>query len=71
MEIKLGKKVRDTITGFEGTVTGIAEYLSGCKRAEVVSNDDPSKEYWFDVQRLGEPLKKPGGPREAPPSRDP
>lgn len=28
----LGKKVKDTITGFEGIATGIAFYLNGCTR---------------------------------------
>lgn len=28
--IKLGQRVRDEITGFEGTATARAEYLNGC-----------------------------------------
>ncbi len=28
--VKLGDKARDTINGFEGIVTGRAEYLYGC-----------------------------------------
>ncbi len=27
---KLGARARDTITGFEGTITGRCEYLTGC-----------------------------------------
>lgn len=30
MNIKLGQKVRDKVTGFEGIATARVEYLSGC-----------------------------------------
>lgn len=30
MAIKLGDKVRDTVTGLEGIVTGITNWISGC-----------------------------------------
>jgi hypothetical protein len=30
MTIKLGQKVRDVITGFEGIATARVEYLNGC-----------------------------------------
>ena len=71
-KIELGQKVTDSLTGFSGTVTAIATYLSGCVRAEVVSLDDPNKEYWFDIQRLGAITKdKPGGYHAPPPSIDP
>jgi hypothetical protein len=33
--IKLGDKVKDTISGFEGIVTGRFEYLNGCVRLGV------------------------------------
>lgn len=49
-----------------------AEYLSGCIRYEVVSKDDPGKEYWFDEERLEKRKSdRPGGFHDAPPSRDP
>jgi len=35
MEIELGEKVRDTITGVEGIVTSRTEYLNGCVQYEV------------------------------------
>jgi hypothetical protein len=32
MTVQLGDKVRDRISGFEGIVIGITEYLYGCRR---------------------------------------
>ena len=37
---KLGKKVRDTISGFEGTVVSEHRYLNGCLRLSVQSSVD-------------------------------
>jgi hypothetical protein len=76
MAVKLGEKVKDTLSGFEGTATGRAEYLYGCVRVQVegVKPDSDGKpvEVWFDEQRLTEASEAPvGGPRGAPPSRDP
>ncbi len=34
-EIKLGQKVRDKITGFEGIATAKTEFLNGCVQYEV------------------------------------
>ena len=34
-EIKLGQKVRDTITGIEGIATSKTEYLNGCVQYEL------------------------------------
>jgi hypothetical protein len=75
MTIKLGKKVKDKITGFEGIVTGVASYLYGCDQYLVTP---PAKDgakvdaYWFDEGRLeviGQGIlpeevqtDKPGGP---------
>ena len=55
-EIKLGEKVRDTVTGFEGIAVARVEYLNGCIQYAVqarVSDDGklPAVEY-FDHQRL-------------------
>lgn len=54
--IKLGQTVRDRITGFQGVVTGIVNYISGCHQALVVPRvkDDGSltDAQWFDLQRL-------------------
>lgn len=52
----LGYDVRDRITTFKGTVTGVVIYLSGCHQALVVpkvGKDGKIIEVsWFDVQRL-------------------
>jgi hypothetical protein len=56
MEIALGMKVKDVITGFAGIVTGFTEYISGCKQALVVppvGSDGSYKDgQWFDRDRL-------------------
>lgn len=57
MSIKLGTTVRDVITGFEGVVTGRAEYLTGCAQVQVVPRvlDKDGKRRdseWFDEQRV-------------------
>ena len=58
MSIELGKKYRDSITGFSGIATGKAEYLYSCRRVELKStelNDGRTIEAeWFDEQRLAE-----------------
>lgn len=75
----LGKKVRDSITGFEGIATARQEQLNGCVRIAVTSKKERSKddgaplELWFDEQRLGikSTREKPtGGPGPVPPSQD-
>ena len=74
--IKLGDRVRDTITGFEGTVTSITRWLNGCDRVSIqpTSLDDkgqPKDANVFDVLQLEVVEKKghkttprTGGPRE-------
>ena len=55
---KLGDKVGDMVTGFEGIVTGHAEYITGCdtylvqprcKAGEAGERPEPQ---WFDEMRL-------------------
>jgi len=78
----LGKKVKDTVTGFEGIITGRIEYISGCLQYAVsppVKEDGTKREgEWFDEQRLevtGDgvalPSRPAGGPApgDAPPIR--
>ena len=77
MTIKLGSKVRDTLTGFEGTATGRTTFLYGCVRICIESTEIQKGEVvenWFDEQRV-ETVKKtkpqvspgssaaPGGPQ--------
>lgn len=56
MEIKLGKKVKDKVTGYEGVATAKVEYLNGCIQYCVipqVGSDGkmPEAEY-IDVHQL-------------------
>lgn len=54
--MELGITVRDRITGFTGTVTGTAHYLTGCNQACVLpplgENGTYREALWFDQQRL-------------------
>ena len=56
MAIKLGSKVRDNITGFEGIATGRTEWLFGCNRVCVepteLKDGKPIEAQWFDEQRM-------------------
>lgn len=56
MNLNIGDKVRDKVSGFSGIVTGIVDYISGCKQALVGPKIDkdgkPIDSQWFDVQRL-------------------
>ncbi len=83
MSIKLGSRVRDTITGFEGILTSRTEYLYGCVRVGVeptgLDKDGNIPETGhFDEQRIAFiktiPMEKSeesnattGGPRPVPP----
>jgi len=53
--VKLGDRVKDSINGFKGIVTGKAEYLNGCVSFLVegeVDKDGKTVNHWFDEQRL-------------------
>lgn len=54
--IKLGSKVRDTLTGFSGTATGKTERLYGCTRIQIepseLKNGKLIEGQWFDEQRI-------------------
>ena len=54
--VQLGDKVKDTITGFSGVVTGYVKYITGCNQALItppVGKDGVYKDArWFDEQRL-------------------
>jgi hypothetical protein len=55
-EIKLGFKVKDEITGFEGIVIGITDWMYSCKRigvrATLLVEGKPIEDQWFDVQQM-------------------
>ena len=75
-KVKLGKRYRDTITGFEGVAYGQTEYLFGCYRVTLtgVNKDGDPAEFTFDAPQLEEIKDAPrhekaqrtGGPRNAP-----
>lgn len=83
MNIELGDKVADDITGFEGTTTGRFEYLNGCVRWDVTGTDKEGLPvtYTFDQEQLGrigtsqaakaiiDRRQPTGGPRTAPARR--
>lgn len=56
MAIKLGDRVRDTYTGFEGIAIGRTEWLYGCTRITIESttlkDGSPIKPESFDEQRI-------------------
>lgn len=62
MSIKLGSRVRDIYTGFEGIAIGRTDWLYGCSRIAIESTtlDKDGKvmdAQWFDEQRI-EVVKK-------------
>jgi hypothetical protein len=63
MTITLGTKVRDTVSGWEGTATARYEYMNGCVRYEISAHDKDGKpeSFVFDEQQIEalpvEPLK--------------
>lgn len=79
-EVGLGDLAKDSISGFEGIVTGITEWLNGCKRVAVspreLKDSKPIEAQWFDVQQVvvvekgiyfkSESTVPPGGPQKDP-----
>ena len=78
--INLGDKVRDSISGYEGIVIGITEWLHGCRRIGIKpmkldKDGKPLEIEWIDEPQcvLVEEQKhapteeaENGGPRDAP-----
>jgi len=55
--MKLGARVKDNLTGFEGVMTGKTEWLYGCVRigiepTELDKDGKPQETMWFDEQRV-------------------
>lgn len=52
----LGKKGKDRITGFTGTITGHVNYISGCSQVlltpPIGKDGKPGEALWFDEQRI-------------------
>jgi hypothetical protein len=73
--VKLGSKVKDSMTGFEGVAVSRTEYLYGCVSVGVqptgLTEKGKSQELeYFDEQRLSAAsTAKTGGPGAVPPPR--
>lgn len=56
MSIKenFGKTAKDHVTGFEGKVTGVAEYIHGYTSVQLtkLKEDGTLIEEWFDANRI-------------------
>jgi len=55
--MKLGDKVRDRITGFEGIATSVTTYVNGCVRYGVQpqaldKDGKPAEPQYFDIEQL-------------------
>jgi hypothetical protein len=54
--VQHGAKVKDQITGFDGHVTGRADYITGCNQILVQPRTNKEGAYvegrWFDEHRL-------------------
>lgn len=55
-DVRLGDKVTDEVTGFQGVVTGLVDYITGCRQALVVppvkADGSLAESQWFDADRL-------------------
>lgn len=82
LPFKLGTRVRDSVSGWEGIATSFHYYMNGCLRVTVegIDKDKEPKGYVFDIEQVFEvPGAKEverraptptGGPRDhTPPSR--
>lgn len=56
MEVKLGSKVKDKITGFKGVAVARCVYLEGCVQFEIeplqLKDGVPQKSFWLDEPRV-------------------
>lgn len=56
MQTKFGQRAKDVITGFSGTITGKASYITGCNQSllsgTVKADGDLTAGQWFDDDRL-------------------
>lgn len=76
-EIDLGKKYRDSATGFEGTASAVYFFKHGCERVALkgLNNQGDLVEFTFDAPELedlsGKPVKllepRTGGPHDRTP----
>jgi hypothetical protein len=56
MEVELGIKVKDKITGFRGVAVARCVYLNGCVQFEIeplqLKDGVPQKSFWLDEPRV-------------------
>ena len=57
-EIKLGDKVKDTITGFKGIAVARINWINGCDRITIQPEGLTEKGETFDVETFDEPQIK-------------
>lgn len=81
MEVKLGQKVRDKVSGFKGIAIGRSIFLNGCARVGVQPKTDKDGKHvdavWFDEPQLEvldkkpimKPMQETGGPLSSTPTR--
>lgn len=53
--MKLGQKAIDVVTGFEGIIVGLVQYLTGCNQVLLsppVKDNKSEPGYWFDETRI-------------------
>ncbi len=72
-EFTLGSVIRDKVTGFQGVASSRTEWLDGCIRYGITSQNlhdgKPISEQWFDIQRIEavqeqSPMAEDEGPKE-------
>lgn len=85
MEVELGSKIKDSITGFKGIATARCVYINGCVQYEItpttLKDGVPQKEYWLDEKRVilidiikikeKVPTRRVGGPVGHPTKKNP
>ena len=56
MNLQLGIKAKDSVTGFEGTITGHVRYLTGCDQYLIAPPVDKEGKHvearWYDINRI-------------------
>jgi len=59
--LKLGTRVRDVVTDWEGVLTAHCRYLFGDDRYEVTGTDDLGKPHseWYDLDQLVRVVQQP------------
>jgi hypothetical protein len=54
--VNLGDMARDTISGFQGVVVAVTEWLNGCRRATIqpreLKDGKPIEAFTFDVEQV-------------------